>query len=213
MDNAVALVRAYLHVNGYFTVTEYPVLEAARHGGYRTVTDLDVLAVRFPGAGRRVLGRGGRHRFETDPALRAPTDRPDMLVAEVKEGRGRFNEATLDAGVIEAALARFGCAAPDEAASAAHDLLRRGAAQLTAGHQVRLAVFSSDGAPSHPATLTLSLGHMVEFVQDHLRAHWDVLHHAQSRDPAMGFLMLLEKATRMRPAPPSSSSSLASHDS
>ena len=49
MDNAVALVRAYLHVNGYFTVTEYPVLEAARHGGYRTVTDLDVLAVRFPG--------------------------------------------------------------------------------------------------------------------------------------------------------------------
>ena len=104
MDNAVALVRAYLHVNGYFTVTEYPVLEAARHGGYRTVTDLDVLAVRFPGAGRRVLGRGGRHRFETDPALRVPADRPDMLVAEVKEGRGRFNEATLDAAVIEAAL-------------------------------------------------------------------------------------------------------------
>jgi hypothetical protein len=28
MDNAVALVRAYLHVNGYFTVTEYPVVEA-----------------------------------------------------------------------------------------------------------------------------------------------------------------------------------------
>jgi hypothetical protein len=25
MDNAVALVQAYLHVNGYFTVAEYPV--------------------------------------------------------------------------------------------------------------------------------------------------------------------------------------------
>jgi len=25
MDNAVALVQAYLRVNGYFTVTEYPV--------------------------------------------------------------------------------------------------------------------------------------------------------------------------------------------
>ena len=27
MDNAVALVQAYLRVNGYFTVVEYPVLE------------------------------------------------------------------------------------------------------------------------------------------------------------------------------------------
>lgn len=44
MDNAVSLVRAYLHVNGYFTVCEYPVLEAARRS-YRAVTDLDVLAV------------------------------------------------------------------------------------------------------------------------------------------------------------------------
>ena len=30
MDNAVALVQAYLRVNGYFTVAEYPVLEATR---------------------------------------------------------------------------------------------------------------------------------------------------------------------------------------
>jgi hypothetical protein len=28
MDTAVALTQAYLHVNGYFTVTEYPVLES-----------------------------------------------------------------------------------------------------------------------------------------------------------------------------------------
>jgi len=31
MDTAVALVQAYLNVNGYFTVVEYPVLEAFRH--------------------------------------------------------------------------------------------------------------------------------------------------------------------------------------
>ena len=28
MDTAVALVQAYLNVNGYFAVVEYPVLEA-----------------------------------------------------------------------------------------------------------------------------------------------------------------------------------------
>jgi hypothetical protein len=32
MDNSVALVQAYLRVNGYFTVTEYPVI--ASRGGH-----------------------------------------------------------------------------------------------------------------------------------------------------------------------------------
>ena len=28
MDHAVALVEAYLQINGYFTVAEYPVIES-----------------------------------------------------------------------------------------------------------------------------------------------------------------------------------------
>lgn len=32
MDTAVALVNAYLHINGYFTVTEYQVIESHYHG-------------------------------------------------------------------------------------------------------------------------------------------------------------------------------------
>ena len=47
MDTAVALVQAYLRVNGYFTVAEYPVLDATGPGGPRTITDLDILAVRL----------------------------------------------------------------------------------------------------------------------------------------------------------------------
>lgn len=50
MDTSVALVQSYLHVNGYFTVAEYPVQEAQRAGTPRTVTDVDVLAFRFPRA-------------------------------------------------------------------------------------------------------------------------------------------------------------------
>ena len=45
MDNAVALGQTYLHVNGYFTVAEYPIIASGRHGSYRTVTDLDILVV------------------------------------------------------------------------------------------------------------------------------------------------------------------------
>jgi len=40
----------------------------------------------------------------------------------------------------------------------------------------------------------ISLKHVVSFLQDYLRQHWDVLRHAQFKDPAFGFLMTLEKA-------------------
>lgn len=53
MDTTVALVQAYLNVNGYFIVVEYPLLEADRGCQARTVTDLDVVAFRFPHAGAR----------------------------------------------------------------------------------------------------------------------------------------------------------------
>ena len=74
MDTAVALVQAYLNVNGYFTVVEYPVLEAYRGRPARSVTDLDILAFRFAGAGHEVI-RGHKHAplggraFEPDPVL------------------------------------------------------------------------------------------------------------------------------------------------
>ncbi len=56
MDTAVLWVKAYLEANGYFTLAEYQVIEGLDEGGYRTATDLDVMAVRFPGAGRLVPG-------------------------------------------------------------------------------------------------------------------------------------------------------------
>lgn len=91
MDNAVALVQAYLRVNGYFTVAEYPVVEAMRHGGYREATELDILAFRFPGAGQLVPGAGHSARqdslaYALDPALAVDHSGGDMLMGEVKEG-------------------------------------------------------------------------------------------------------------------------------
>jgi hypothetical protein len=112
MDTAVALVQAYLRVNGYFTVAEYPVLEAVGRGSHRMLTDLDLLAFRFPGAGRELAGRGERYTvpvevFEPDPALGQRSDRSDMIVAEVKEGRAELNRAARDPAVLRAALVRF----------------------------------------------------------------------------------------------------------
>lgn len=55
MDTAVALVQAYLHINGYFTVTEYALVEVS-HRHARSRTDLDILAFRF----RRLLVASAR---------------------------------------------------------------------------------------------------------------------------------------------------------
>jgi len=198
VDTAVTLVRAYLHVNGYFTVVEYPVLEA-RKGGAREVTALDVLAVRFPGAGHEVLpGRGRKapvvRSFRPDPVLQCPTDRPDMIVGEVKEGPARFNAATLSAAVLEVALARFGCCPPEHAAQLARRLLAKGRVDVEGGHTVRMVAFGAvEDAPPSKQWTTIPMGHVTTFLRRYLREHWDVVRHTQVKDPALGVLALLEK--------------------
>lgn len=197
MDNAVALVEAYLRVNGYFTVAEYPVLEAAREGGFRTVTDLDILAFRFPGAGSSSgAGRPGDRHVEIDPALGVAVGSADMIVGEVKEGRGRLNRAALDPEVLKTALLRFGCAERSELDGIARQLADTGVATLRSGHRLRQLIFASVPDSGEKVAQSISLGRVVRFLQNHLRAHWDALHTAQFKDPAFGFLATLEKAQR-----------------
>ena len=47
MDTAVGLVKSYLGLAGYFVLAELPVRERASEH-HRDVTDLDIVAVRFP---------------------------------------------------------------------------------------------------------------------------------------------------------------------
>ena len=199
MDTAVGLVQAYLHVNGYFTIAEYPVFEASRGDHARTVTDLDILAFRFAGAGHELI-RGkrrrvpGTHVFATDPMLGCPSDRPDMIVGEVKEGSARLNAAMRNSSVLEIALARFGCCSIEHAQTVTRELLARGNVITPCGHAIRIVAFGD--APDdarHGHWTTITMGHIVEFLQQYLRAHWNVLRHAPIRDPALGVLALVEK--------------------
>ncbi len=199
MDTAVALIETYLHLNGYFTVTEYPVLQSYR-GGSRAVTDLDILAVRFPGAGHEVVRAGHcgtrtEHAFATDPALGCPVGKPDMIVGEVKEGAAHFNPATLDPAVLEVALARFGCCAPEHAAEVARCLLDRGEVTAPSGHIIRMIAFGSAYEPHRERQWrTVPISHVIGFIRQYLREHWDVLHSAQLKDSALAMLALLEKS-------------------
>ena len=199
MDTSVALVQAYLHVNGYFTVAEYPVFEASRGDHARTVTDLDILAFRFAGAGHELV-QGRRHRvaaahiFTTDPVLGCPTDRPDMIVGEVKEGPARLNAAMRNPAVLEVALARFGCCSIDHTETATQELLARGHVITPGGHAIRVVAFGDAlGGDRRGNWKTIPMGHIVAFLQQYLREHWSVLRHAPIKDPALGVLALIEK--------------------
>ena len=193
MDNAVALVQAYLRLNGYLTVSEHPVI--ARAGaGYRTVTDLDVLAVRFPRMGQGSVGARDEDGDTPDPALDLAGNQVDMLIGEVKEGRAVLNDAATNPAVLEAALLRFGCCGSDEVERAVDLLMLRGAAELAHSHRVRLVSFGSIAAGGAPTRYTvITLGRVLNFLTSYVRRNWHVLRHTESKDPALGLLMLLEK--------------------
>ena len=203
MDHAVSLVQAYLQLNGYFTSAEYPIIAAAGRNGFRTITDIDVLAFRFPAAGlplppmaRRKKTPRGLDISELDPGLGAPPDSIDMIIGEVKEGRVGINSGIRDPAVLGAVVGRLGDANVDTE-SVVRDLLDRGAARLPSGFAVRLIAFGAfpPGAAVPPCRI-VSLGHVLEFLQSYVRKHWHVLRHLQFKDPAFGFLMTMEKARR-----------------
>lgn len=193
MDHAVALVETYLRINGYLTVAEYPVLETSRPGPAQTVTDMDILAIRLATADERVT----QERPAVDPALGASLDRSDMIVGEVKEGAPRLNRALREPRALQAALTRFGCCSAGESGDVARRLLHHGRVVTPTGHSLRVVAFGNPhGAPAAGPWHTVSLDHVVGYLQQYLRTHWDRIGHSQIKDPTLGLLALIEKSTR-----------------
>lgn len=103
-----------------------------------------------------------------------------MIVGEVKEGAARLNRAMRDPGVLEVALARFGCCPPEDAHEVTRELLANGHAENHAGQTVRIIAFgdTKDEPSSHSGRTTVSMRHVVEYLQGYLSQHWPVLRHA-----------------------------------
>jgi len=201
MDHAVSLVQTYLQLNGYFTSAEYPIIASARRNGVRTITDIDILAFRFP-SGLPISEPIGRHGpqgldiSDVDAGLGVPPDAIDMIIGEVKEGRVGINMGTRDPEVLKVVIGRLGDNL-NETDRFVAELLRNGATTLPGGVHMRLIAFGAfpPGAPVPPCRI-ISLGHVLGFLQNYVHKHWKVLRHLQFKDPALGFLMTIEKARR-----------------
>lgn len=204
MDHAVSLVQAYLQLNGYFTSAEYPVVELRDRGGFRNLTDIDILAFRFPAHAPSVSDsplppEGMRPTgivSEVDAGLGVPADRIDMIIGEVKEGRVGLNTGATDPAILRTVISRFGYVA-GEGEEMVREILRTGSVTTESGYQIRLVAFGAfpPGAEIPPCRI-ISLGHVLRYLQDYVRRHWSMLRQVQFKDPAFGFLMTLEKARR-----------------
>lgn len=119
-----------------------------------------------------------------------------MIIGEVKEGRVGINSGVRDPAVLRAVVSRFGNSAEGDE-HIVQSLLSRGVANLPNGYVVRLIAFGAfpPGSPVPPCRI-ISLGHVLNFLQQYVRKHWSVLRHLQFKDPAFGFLMTMEKARR-----------------
>jgi hypothetical protein len=199
MDHAVALVQAYLQLNGYFTSAEYPVIAGAGRNGFRTITDIDILAFRFP-SGEPLAKKGravpkGLDLSGLDAGLDVPGDRIDMIIGEVKEGRVGINTGIRNPDVLRTVINRFG--EVGDTNRVVQQLLDTGAAEIPPSYSVRLIAFGSfPPGEEVPPCRIISLGHVLQYLQMYVRKHWHMLRHLQFKDPAFGFLMTLEKARR-----------------
>jgi hypothetical protein len=188
VDNAVALVRAYLQLNGYFTITEYPVVRRLGDGTLRTLTEVDVAAFHL---------RGGEPDFAADAALQVPHDRADMIIGEVKEGRAEINESATDPEIVAKVLRRFGCCAAEDARVYARALLANGRVDTRAGHRVRLVAFGTSTDVPVPY-LQVMLRDVVAYLDRYITENWEVVRAAGSKDPIFGVMLLLAKARSSR---------------
>ena len=200
MDTAVALVQSYLYMNGYFTVTEFPVIELLASGEYRSVTDVDILALRIPGAGRTDESDPTRSPFiASDPALDIDETRLDMIVGEVKEGKAELNAAARDPAVLTAGLRRFGYIDDETVTDLIQQLLGDGEAFHPGGARIRLCAFGGRPPYRRDASYHWMLhADLTSYIHETLTDHWAAAQTIQSKDPALSFIMLMEKAARAR---------------
>jgi hypothetical protein len=195
VDPAVGLVQAYLRLNGFLTVTEYPVLSKGRHG-FASLTDIDVLAVRFPNAQDWISGKGaGAVQLENDTALDIAPHCIQMIIGEVKEGPAKLNARAYAPAVIETAIRRFGCCDGDPR-EVALQVVQSGAAETHVGSvecRIRMMVFGGSGADGSSDYSYLGLRHIAEYLNRFIERHRDIFTAAQPKDDVLDLMALLAK--------------------
>jgi len=198
MDIAVNLVENYLRLTGYMTLSEFEVQRRDKKGRYKTITDIDIMGVRFPGD----IYIGDPHRsgdcemlLLDDPMLKLDDNTIDIIVGEVKQGQAELNPGIKDHGVLHSVLRRVEWLYDADLTDVIQGLQREGI-HRTGGKggakvRTRLVAFGR----SHFSSInTIALSHIIETMLNFFEEHQDAFRPIQFREPAPAFLSLLLKA-------------------
>lgn len=200
MNSGMALVRAYMRVNGYFVMGGTPVVSLASSGQYHSVTDLDILAVRLPHS-RLIVKQASTTQDqlvidERDPVLDVPSHGVDVLIGEVKEGKAKLNRALRSPEVLEVALAAVGVCPSRSIHSVTRELSETGRAEFTGEVgpcRARIVAFGNAPSGEGSGYTIISLTDITKFLWDVARKYRDILQPVQLNDPVLSLFHLIQK--------------------
>jgi hypothetical protein len=198
VDIAVNLVESYLRLTGYLTLSEFDVQARRPEGGFEAITDIDVMAVRFPGdvyVGDPHEGPDTRLLLLSDPELRLEDDQIDVIIGEVKQGPAQFNPGIRRHKVLHQMLRRIAWLLDAPLEQVVDDLAERDLCIAPARGggtvRVRLVAFGrAEACDLHTITHTHMVTTMLRFFSGTELAFRPV----QFRDPAPAMLSLLLKS-------------------
>lgn len=198
MDIAVNLVENYLRLNGYLTLSEFEVARRISKGNYKTVTDVDIMAVRFPGElfiGDPHIESEAELLLIHDPALQLEEDTIDVVIGEVKQGQAELNVNIKDHSVLHTMLHRiewlYGLPLNDVITGLQRKAIHTGPSCGQADIRTRLVAFGRSDVLDHK---TISLSHIVRTMIEFMETHEAALKPIQFKEPAPAMLRLLMKA-------------------
>ncbi|HSR44043.1 MAG TPA: hypothetical protein VLT15_02285 [Acidimicrobiia bacterium] len=197
MDIAVNLVESYLRLNGYLTLSEFEIQGKTTDGTYRTLTDVDIVGLRFPGdvfAAESDDHADGRMLLIRDPALNLEEGQIDVIIGEVKQGEAVFNPRITSHQVLHTVIRRVDWIYGTDVGAIVDQLSRNGVAVTTScnGGTVRTRLVAFGRSPQVDLH-TISLSHIVEQMTSFMTDFDDVLRSANFKDPASALLRLLAK--------------------
>ncbi len=198
MDVAVDLVEVFLRLNGYLTLSEWHILAEDERGDWVTLTDVDILGVRFPG---QVL-LADTHDVEEAAELEMPgtvlqleDDTVDVIIGEVKQGDAVLNPSLTTHGTLHTVLHRLQWLySQGDLRSVVEDLRDKGVCYTPArgGGRVRTRLVAFGQAPT-PSLNVIPLGVILERVAMTLDRHEDILRSVLFASPSAATLKLLHK--------------------
>ena len=205
MDTSVGVVKAYLELCGYFVLAELPVRKPLG-SGFRDVTDIDIIAVRFPhpaAGGAEMAGNPLNLLLGADPDLEVFERGVDVIIGEVKEGHAELNPALHRQETIEFALRRLGCCPPAEVRKQAAAIARSGAQEMRMDGlacRIHLVIFAGRSGDMHADLVIVPLARCVGFIQERMQFAPQAMAGVQWRDPTLAMFALLAKLRAKGPA-------------